>query len=417
MLDFADILLDFELDLNTFFHPVKTLIYRHPRTRFWQARFPVWDSRLQTWKQHNVSTKVVSKSRAQTIADTLAEIALKSGPDGKITRDHVVDSVNHILRIAGHREVIDQQSWKDYSARWLEAMSKRVPRQLSKGTYATYVGHLKCFDRHLGADTALPLGSLTAEHVQGWYRAQIEGGLAVTTVNNMATTLSTIFERAKDEGFTTRNPVNLLTRDDHVGNQRDPFTEEDQHKILAYLRADKSREDWLTVALLGLCTSQRLRDCADAVRSAFEFGNPFIIWTIRQAKTKKTLRIPIVEPAASHIERILRRKADSLFLAPSLAGCQDTWQDGLSAQFAAILEAAGVKGRHIAGKGKGRSFNSKTFHSTRHTCNTALARAGVPVDVRKLITGHADAETNIIYTHLDDATKAKALTKAFKRKA
>lgn len=391
---------------------MKATVSRHKLSPFFVAYFHVWDARREQWKRVSKTTKVVQRSTAQKIADEFQAVALKAGPEGKITRDYVVDTVNHILKLAGHRPVVDQQSWCDYSARWLEAMAKRVPKQLSKGTYQTYVGHLKNFTAHLGTDVKIPLGSLTAERIQTWYRAQIDGGLAATTVNNMATTISTIFERAKDEGFTTRNPVNLLTRDDHTGNQRDPFTAEDQDRILAYLRADRSREDWLTVALLGLCTSQRLRDCADATRSSFEFGDPWLIWTVRQAKTKKTLRIPIVEPAASHIAAVLRRKGDSLFLAPSLANCEDSWKNGLSAQFAAILEAAGVKGRHIAGKGKGRSFNSKTFHSTRHTCNSALARAGVPVDIRKLITGHAAVATNIIYTHLDDQTKGKALTKA-----
>ena len=67
----------------------------------------------------------------------------------------------------------------------------------------------------------------------------------------------------------------------------------------------------------------------------------------------------------------------------------------------------------VEGKGKGRGFNSLSFHSTRHTCNTLLAEAGIPADIRLLITGHGDKRTNLGYTHLNDQTKAKALKKAF----
>jgi len=121
-----------------------------------------------------------------------------------------------------------------------------------------------------------------------------------------------------------------------------------------------------------------------------------------------------VEPLASHLERLWSQATDSVFLAPSLAVTPADGAAGLSSQFAAILVAAGIEGRKVEGKGeKGRRFHSKTFHSTRHTCNSLLANAGVPADVRRMITGHSDTETNIIYTHLDDKTKAKALVKAF----
>ena len=111
----------------------------------------------------------------------------------------------------------------------------------------------------------------------------------------------------------------------------------------------------------------------------------------------------------------MSKPASSLFLAPSLANTEVAGSEGLSAQFAQILIDCGISGRKIEGQGRGRSFHSLTFHSTRHTCNTLLANAGIPFEVRKLITGHADLATNITYTHLDDATKGKALTKAFKR--
>jgi hypothetical protein len=111
----------------------------------------------------------------------------------------------------------------------------------------------------------------------------------------------------------------------------------------------------------------------------------------------------------------MAKPASSLFLAPSLANTEVAGSDGLSAQFAQILVDCGISGRRIEEQGKGRAFHSLTFNSTRHTYNTLLDNAGIPFEERKLITGHADRATIITYTQLDDATKGKAITKAFKR--
>jgi integrase len=128
------------------------------------------------------------------------------------------------------------------------------------------------------------------------------------------------------------------------------------------------------------------------------------------------MRIPIVDPLAAHLKK-LRKNNQAAAVAPSLAGLPSSgFQTGLSWQFGEILAAAGVTGRNIEGVGKGRGFRSKTFHSARHTCNSLLANAGIPADVRKMITGHSDTATNLDYTHLTDQTKANALVKAFARK-
>lgn len=392
-------------------------VYPHPKSPFFQAWFLIWDAKRQDWKPITKSTRCRDEAKALEIAREYERLALAAGGPSastSLSRDYVVGVVNDILRISGHREFEDTKRWDAYSAAWLVSAKKRIPTTLSLGTWTTYQGHVRNFTNWLGKQANLPLGAITGDMMQEWYRSGIESGLAGTTMNNTSTTVSTIFERARDEGFATRNPVNLIDRDDHEGNTRDPFTAEDMKKLLNYLRADKSRQDWLTVALLGLCTSQRLSDCATATRSQFMQQSPFWIWDMRQGKTGKKMRIPIVEPLASHLEKLWAQPASSLFLAPTLAEVPaGGFQDGLSWQFAEILKAAGVEGRKVEGKGKGRSFHSKTFHSTRHTCNSLLANAGVPADVRRMITGHSDIETNLIYTHFDDKTKAKALNKAF----
>jgi len=388
-------------------------IYPHPGTRFLYAHFSVWDAARQKWKIAGRSTRSTDPAKALEIAREYERLALAAGgPNGatRLSRDFVAGVVEDILRISGHRPVEVVKSWKAHCDAWLAATRKRVPSSLSARSLAAYLTHVKNFNDWLGKRTSMHLTAIDGEMIQSWYDAGRASGLSATTMNSFSTTLHGMFERAKDEGFTTRNPVNLLQRDSGK-NTRDPFSLAQMQVVLEHLRQTK-QQDWLTVALLAFCTSQRLSDCAAALRSQFEPGNPWWTWNLTQGKTKKPLRIPLVEPVASHVAAILAKKPQSLFMAPSLAVLRAA---RLSPQFAAILEACGIAGRHVQGTGKGRAFNSLSFHSTRHTCNSLLAQAGVPFEIRKLITGHAGEATNIIYTHLDDATKAKALNKAFKR--
>ncbi|MBV8175222.1 MAG: tyrosine-type recombinase/integrase [Verrucomicrobia bacterium] len=48
---------------------------------------------------------------------------------------------------------------------------------------------------------------------------------------------------------------------------------------------------------------------------------------------------------------------------------------------------------------EGRSVSLLSFHSLRHSFNSAMANAGVAPEIRQLLTGHASAEMNKVYTH------------------
>jgi integrase len=101
------------------------------------------------------------------------------------------------------------------------------------------------------------------------------------------------------------------------------------------------------------------------------------------------------------------------FLFPSLAGKRTGGKTGLSMAFKGIMGRARVRGevaRERTGE-KGRSVNTLTFHSFRHTLTSIMANAGVPVEVRQKFTGHASAEMNQHYTHTEIATLRGAIEK------
>lgn len=63
----------------------------------------------------------------------------------------------------------------------------------------------------------------------------------------------------------------------------------------------------------------------------------------------------------------------------------------------------------VPGKGI-RNFTKRTFHSLRHSFNSALANAGVSEEVRMKLTGHSSRPMNTRYTHLEVGTLKNAVT-------
>jgi integrase len=86
-------------------------------------------------------------------------------------------------------------------------------------------------------------------------------------------------------------------------------------------------------------------------------------------------------------------------LFPSLTGRGTGGAHGLSAEFGAIMRKAGVHGEIIRHTAKGRGNKTKSFHSLRHSFNSALANAGVDRELRQVLTGHASERMNELYTH------------------
>jgi integrase len=82
----------------------------------------------------------------------------------------------------------------------------------------------------------------------------------------------------------------------------------------------------------------------------------------------------------------------------------------LSGQFAAIMARASIEGTITRHTAQGRANNSLSFHSLRHSFNSAMANAGVSQEIRQKLTGHASAEMNTRYTHHELAPLRAAIS-------
>jgi integrase len=387
-------------------------IRHHPNSQFWQAQFWVYDASQGRWRRVMKSTKCSEAKTAQKVADEFQNAAFRVAPDRstvRLTREDVLEVVNDILKIAGHRPVLETRNWDEYSQEWLALQKSRIaPRSLE-----SYAGHVRLLTRWLGDDKTRPLNLMDGDTLQEWYFDMIDEGRKPATANNAVKTLQAIFDRARAEGFCPRNPAELVLRQYGTADIREPFNADDLAKILAHLRKTQ-QTDWLTVCLLGICTGQRFQDCADAKPE--DFTPPTKkeprVWHNTQGKTGKLVHVPIVEPLESHLLTLQLRPG--VPLAPSLAGTPTGGNGGLSEQFSDILGDAGVarERREKDPNSKGRGFTNKTFHSFRHTTNTLLDEADVPYEVRKDITGHSSARQNERYTHRSASKLAAVLKRA-----
>ena len=384
-------------------------IYRHPNSPYFQAYFLLWDAQKGRWKPATKSTRCTDEARALAIARKYEQVALKAaGTDGegRITRQFVEEAINSILETSGLPKYVPTCTWDDYSQTWLAIQKPR----LNAGSYKSYVSNIASLTKWLGKQKGRHLESFTGEHLQQWYQDQIDQGRKPSRVNNVTKTLRAVFDRARAEGYCTRNPVDLIMRQHGGSDVRDTFTPEDITQIIAHLTSTQ-QHDWFTVFLIGLCTGQRLQDCAQANWKQFRIEGETLVWMLTQGKTGTTVAVPIVEPLAAHLKA---RQQSTGPLVPSLAGIRSAGRRGLSAQFSRILDKAGIeRGKRERKTGsKGQTWTGKTFHSLRHTTNSLLANAGVSPDVRRQILGHASDKMNARYTHLQIKTTLEGLKKA-----
>jgi integrase len=205
------------------------------------------------------------------------------------------------------------------------------------------------------------------------------------------------FRVAHDNGYIDINPCTKnsvrLVRDDAGDVSRDVFTPEQ----IGALIAAAPGEDWRGMIMLGYYSGLRLRDCSELRWSAVDTDRRIITVTTR--KTRKKIIVPIHQQFVAWLRKQTRGIGKAPVF-PTLAGKSGSGKSGLSMAFKRIMDRAKIKGRLLReANGAGRSQSSLSFHSLRHSFNSAMANAGVAPEIRQSLTGHSSADMNRIYTH------------------
>src|SRR4029077_4296950 len=158
--------------------------------------------------------------------------------------------------------------------------------------------------------------------------------------------------------------------------------------------------DWKGAILCGFFTGLRLKDVTELRWESIDAGLTKIELVPHKTRRKKKNR-KVVLPVHPELAAWLKKQTRGIGKAavfPTLVGKSGGGKSGLSSMFRRIMDRAGVEGRILRERnGEGRSQSSLSFHSLRHSFNSALANAGVPQEIRQTLTGHASASMNEIY--------------------
>ena len=366
-------------------------VAKRTKSRFWTACFTDREGR-----QLKRSTKSTDRSQALEIALELERVE-RQARQGVLTTTQLKKVLNDVSeKVTG--DTLIAPTVEAYLNDWLVGVTARN----SVATLERYKNTVKIFLASLGGKSKKPVTSVTANDIEGFLNARLNSGAAPKTAIVDLKTLNTAFRRAEAYGTILKNPVAAVRPPKEECSEREVFTQEEVQRLL---NATPTVE-WQTLILLGYFVGARLRDC---VQMKWEHVHPeegVIVY--QQQKTGKKVVVPMHYHVIEHLKHLSQYGTEG-FLCPKLATKGPGGKHGLSEGFKRIVRKAGIDPMTVPGKGN-RNFTKRTFHSLRHSFNSALANAGVAEEIRMKLTGHSSKAMNTRYTHLEMDTLKHAVT-------
>src|ERR1700693_1168800 len=354
-------------------------LWRRPRSPYWVCCYTNANN-LRCKK----STKQTDRKKAWQVCLAI-EQAESEARNGVLTEKRAKKIIGEILeRTTG--ESLRTYKVKEWLMQWLD-MKGQVRATKTMDRYRQVI---RDFVASLGAQRAnLGLAHITPKDILAYRDSLIAAGRTARTANLSTKVVSAAFNAAVRQHLIDSNPATALESLPVKGGERGTFTLEQVSKLVG--TADG---DWRGAILFGYYTGARLGDVATMRWNAIDWERKLIQFT--PSKTKKPATIPL-HPRLER-ELLKRPGVGTAFLFPSLAGKETGGRFGLSGRFGAIMEKAGIQGKRTH-TGSGRTFSNLTFHSIRHSFNSAMANAGVAEEVRMKLTGHSTREVHMKYTH------------------
>lgn len=366
-------------------------ILKHPngRSPFWYAVWLGADGK-RVWK----STKTKDKAFAKRIAGEWEDLA-KKGRSGTLVEAQARKVVSEIMERATG-DPIHFQTVVQFLEDWLrDKQGSKAPK-----TVMRYGQTVRSFLKALEAKAMSPLAAIAPPDVRKWTDSLRAEGRSAPTTNGALKVLSAAFEQARRLGYISTNPcLAISAQRDEEKADRDIFTLEQVRSLTDAARGT----DWEGAVLVGFYTGLRLRDVSGLLWDTIDATHAEK-WFVRiiTSKTGKGVAVP-VHP---NLRRWLEKQERGIGRAPvfpSLRGKYTGGKSGLSGQFKRLMQKAGVIGKTLRrGSGVGRTTSSLSFHSLRHSFTSAMAAAGVPEEIRMLLTGHTTKTAHKIYTHHEE---------------
>ena len=404
-------------------------LHRRPGSPYWHAFFRIPDpDDPERMRQTSKSTKCRKKGEAEIEARKLEEAAKREAGAGRdqsaailaILKDATDTAVDGNLNEARARKYLAKiletstghglpvYTVREYFDGWLADKEKAN----SEGTYTRYKGVV---------DADGNLMNLTAADVRGFREEESRSGKSAATVNAAIKTIRTALNKARREGLIFSNAaeaVELIAKDTM---EKSVFSPANIARLLKHAKGD-----WQGLILAGYYTGANLRDLTELRWQNIDLAAGTLEYSRR--KTGRAIKLPLHKELSTWLMEQPSSDDPKSPVFPTLVGKSTAGKSGLSMKFRRIMDAAKIEGESTPAaqaeakpgtkssaadkpKSKGRTRNALSFHSLRHSFNSAMANAGVAQETRQLLTGHASAKMNAVYTHTELATLRDAVDK------
>jgi integrase len=354
---------------------------------------------LPDGRRTNRSTKTSDRRLAQRLADEWQTAATKAR-EGHFVEAQARAVLNDILDKVGQK-LIPTETVDSFLSQWLAGKDGNTARR--------YGGTIKNFVDYLDGKKHAAISAIDHNDIVGFLESREQAGVAPKTLSVDLGTLGAAFNVARRLGLVMANPVERAQAIRPIAVQssrRECFSSGEVSTLL-----DAAEGDWKTMILLGYYTGARLGDCARLRWADVNLAEGVIDFVPQKTRRKnKRVVVPIHPNLLSHLNRCASSDLPEIYLCPSLAGKPTCGKNGLSNQFKRIMVKAGIDGQLGPASGI-RRFSKLSFHSLRHSFNSALANSGVSQETRMLLTGHSSVAVNGTYTHLDLQALRRAVEK------
>jgi integrase len=357
---------------------------------FWQAKLRWMDSGVprETLRSTKISTSQPA-SVALAVAQEM-EAILRASP-GEVGNDDFEKLLTRLLHAGGRGASTPRPAFATIAHDWLAALD------VKESTRARYCTGVQLFKDHLGPLAKVDMRKITFAHLTEFHAHLLKQGRSANTAALLLKPIKAIFRQAHALQIIQSNPASVLRLKSARKTLREPFTPDDVEKIFAHL---KKFPEWELAARLGSLFGMRIKD---AISRRYEeiqtVGKHRCLIFIPEKRERcgKPVTLPLVGPLAD-----LEGEG---YLTPKLRTLRNP-----SRIFSKHLAAAGVVMTRSKSRGKGISMSSKSFHSFRHTLNSALAMNGVDISLRQAICGHDSLQVSLGYTHADVEKMASAIS-------
>jgi integrase len=377
-------------------------LHRDPRGKspYWYCAY-----RLADGRRAFRSTKQTTRREASAVCrefEALEDSIARGSPTEAQIRKVMGDAV---ARVTGRK-------FYDPSVEaWLGDWLSRQKGTISQASLERYSQIIRDFLACLGSRARLRLSYLTPEDVATYQAWLSNEGRSAQTVNiTIKKVLKHALKVAVEEGLLDRNPVATIKPLRGTAAEKGVFSSE-QVRLLF----EAAEGDWKGLILAGYYTGARLSDLARLKWINVDLVQRTISFYQQKTQAKMGHKAKVLTPIHPDLyEYLLARAGLDKPNAPVFGQLYDkpgSGKSGLSMAFKRIMARAGIDGgvMRVARGKKGRNVSALSFHSLRHSFNSALANANVSQELRMKLTGHSSPDMNTNYTRHELETLRKGI--------